>query len=171
MTTRLKSTKIPEDITIAKNLVQHIESINDSPNFFTLHEIKNNIITTLEDYEELNTLLEDPDLGQTAQEDILKIEKEVRQMIKFSSKLLLSSRKFDASDAILEVQAGAGGLEAGVFAGEILQLYLRYITKLGFDAVLLEKEDLNVSGTLKSGAAPPTAFTKMSITGTGNVQL
>merc|ERR1712047_143987 len=106
MTTRLKSTKIPEDIQTAKNLVQHIESINDSPNFFTLHEIKNNLITTLEDYEELNTLLDDPDLGQTAQEDILKLEKEVRQMIKFSSKLLLSSRKFDASDAILEVQAG-----------------------------------------------------------------
>ena len=29
MTTRLKSTGIPEDIQTAKNLVQHIESIND----------------------------------------------------------------------------------------------------------------------------------------------
>ena len=166
MTTRLKSTGIPEDIQTAKNLVQHIESIDDSPHFFTLQEIKNNIITTLEDYEELNTLFEDPELGQTAQEDSLKIEKEIRQMIKLSSKLLLSTRKFDSSDAILEVQAGAGGLEAGVFAGEILQLYIGYIAKLGFDLELLEKEDINVSGTLKSGAAPPTAFTKMSITGT-----
>ena len=166
MTTRLKSTGIPEDIQTAKNLIQHIETIDDSPHFFNLQEIKNNLVTTLADYEELNTLLDDPDLGQTAQEDCLKIERNVRQIIKFSSKLLLSSRKFDSSDAILEVQAGAGGLEAGVFAGEILQLYLGYIAYLGFEAALLEKEDLNVPSTLKSGAAPPTAFTKVSITGT-----
>ena len=163
---RLLSSALPEDILTAKSLVNHLENIDENPHFYALQEIKNKLKTTLEEYEELKTLLNDPELAKIAQKDCLNIETQVRETLKLSSKLLISSRKFDAQDAILEVQAGAGGLEAGVFAGEILHLYLGYIRYLGFSTELLEKQDLMISTTLKSSAAQPTAFTKVSITGT-----
>jgi peptide chain release factor 1 len=49
----------------------------------------------------------------------------------------------DEKDVILEVRAGAGGDEAGLFAGEVLRMYLRYAERQGWKA---EVVDLSAGG-------------------------
>jgi len=66
-------------------------------------------------------------------------------LLKESGQFLISLNKYDTQDAYLEVTAGVGGLEAGVFAGEILNLYLGYIRHLGFEYSIEEQEEMQVS--------------------------
>ena len=60
--------------------------------------------------------------------------------MKESGQFLISLNKYDTKDACLEVTAVAGGLENGIFAGEILNLYLGYIRHLGFEYSIEEQE-------------------------------
>ena len=51
---------------------------------------------------------------------------------------LLPQDPEDEKNATLEVRAGAGGDEAGIFAGDLLRMYQRYCETHGFNATLVE---------------------------------
>ncbi|QQS59569.1 peptide chain release factor 2 [Candidatus Peregrinibacteria bacterium] len=59
---------------------------------------------------------------------------------------LLFSGEFDDSDAIIEINAGAGGTEAQDWAGMLLRMYLRFAEKKGFPAEIHEKTDGQEAG-------------------------
>ena len=52
--------------------------------------------------------------------------------------LLLPKDPNDEKNVILEIRAGAGGDEAGLFAEEVLQMYLRYADRKGWKAELVD---------------------------------
>src|SRR5687767_4227884 len=52
--------------------------------------------------------------------------------------LLLPKDPNDDKDVILEIRAGAGGDEAGLFAQEVLQMYLRYADRRGWKADIVD---------------------------------
>ncbi len=54
---------------------------------------------------------------------------------------LLFSGEFDDSNAILEINAGAGGTEAQDWSGMLLRMYLRFAERHDFKAEILEKTD------------------------------
>src|SRR5919197_704440 len=68
-------------------------------------------------------------LASIAEDEALLAEKdaEIREMAEEQLKLYLVPKDpNDEKDVILEIRAGAGGDEAGLFAAEILRMYLRY---------------------------------------------
>ena len=52
----------------------------------------------------------------------------------------------DLRDVILEIRAAAGGDEAGLFAGELEEMYLRYATRRGWQARTLERTAQGIGG-------------------------
>ena len=52
----------------------------------------------------------------------------------------------DARNAIVSVNAGAGGTEAQDWAQMLLRMYLRYVERKGFSAELLETQDGEEAG-------------------------
>ena len=54
---------------------------------------------------------------------------------------LLFSGEFDEANAIIEINAGAGGTEAQDWAGMLLRMYLRFAERHEFAAEILEKTD------------------------------
>jgi peptide chain release factor 1 len=52
----------------------------------------------------------------------------------------------DNKDVILEIRAGAGGDEAALFAGELLEMYTRYADRLGFKHRTLASSPAEVGG-------------------------
>jgi peptide chain release factor 1 len=52
----------------------------------------------------------------------------------------------DEKDVILEIRAGAGGDEAGLFAAELLRMYLRYAERRGWRAEVADMSAGNVGG-------------------------
>ena len=86
------------------------------------------------------------DMKAMAQQDydaILHALPEFEQKIKV---LLLPKDADDERNAILEVRAGAGGDEAGLFVGDLLKMYSRYAEQKGLHIQLLDLHDSEVGG-------------------------
>ena len=60
--------------------------------------------------------------------------------------LLLPKDPNDDKNVILEVRAGAGGDEAGLFASELLKLYIKYAEKVGWGIEMMNTRLSSVGG-------------------------
>lgn len=69
---------------------------------------------------------EDPELKEMAQEEIKAARAQLEQLEGELQILLLPKDPHDASNAFLEIRAGAGGDEAAIFAGDLFRMYSRY---------------------------------------------
>ncbi|MFP5310346.1 MAG: peptide chain release factor 1 [Actinomycetes bacterium] len=60
--------------------------------------------------------------------------------------LLLPKDPNDDRDVIVEVRAAAGGDEAGLFAGELRDMYVRYAQRQGWRATVLSESEQGIGG-------------------------
>jgi len=61
-------------------------------------------------------------------------------------RLLVPADPNDDKDVILEVQAGEGGEESALFAGDLLRMYLRYAERQGWKTELLDATESDLGG-------------------------
>ncbi|HWH31048.1 MAG TPA: peptide chain release factor 1 [Egibacteraceae bacterium] len=60
--------------------------------------------------------------------------------------LLLPKDPLDSKNVIVEIRAGAGGDEAGLFAGELYRMYARYAERHGWKVEELEASEQGIGG-------------------------
>ncbi len=80
----------------------------------------------LEGARELLDLADDAEMRELAQDEIDTLQASVSELLERLRLLLLPKDPRDSRDVIVEIRAGAGGDEAGIFAGDLLRLYTRY---------------------------------------------
>jgi peptide chain release factor 1 len=68
----------------------------------------------------------DADLREMAKEELAQLRPRIEPAEEQLKLFLVPKDPNDEKDVILEIRAGAGGDEAGLFAAELLRLYLRY---------------------------------------------
>ncbi len=73
----------------------------------------------------------DPELVALAKADLARLPTEIDELSEILHDLLLPRDPHDDRDAIVEIRAGTGGDEAGLFAGELARLYTRYAERHG----------------------------------------
>lgn len=105
------------------------------------HSRLNPVLTKYERYKrllaekpELEKLIagKDDEMKQMAQEDLVRVQGELTTL---EGELRLSLLPVDPNEdrnIILEIRAGAGGDEAGLFAGDLLRMYSRYVERRGW---------------------------------------
>ena len=76
--------------------------------------------------------------------DSLTIEK--KKLENQLTMALLPKDPYDKNDAIVEIRAGAGGDEAGIFASELFRLYSKYAEKKGWKSHILSSNKTGVGG-------------------------
>ncbi|OGY37551.1 MAG: peptide chain release factor 1 [Candidatus Andersenbacteria bacterium RIFCSPHIGHO2_12_FULL_45_11b] len=81
---------------------------------------------------ELANSSEDEDMKALAQEDINTLAQKKSETENKLEELLIPEDPRNSRDVILEIRAGAGGDEAGLFAGELLRAYMRYAEVKGW---------------------------------------
>ena len=96
-------------------------------------------------------LLLDADLGEMAREELPALREQSKVLEDKLKILLLPKDPNDERDVILEVRAGAGGDEAGLFASEVLRMYLRFAERKGWKVTLLDSSD-NAAGGVKDAS-------------------
>ncbi|WP_028062663.1 peptide chain release factor 1 [Solirubrobacter soli] len=87
--------------------------------------------------EELLAEGEDPDMRaelNDARERIERLEEEIRLA-------MVERDPNDDKNVIIEIRGGAGGDEAGIWAGDLYRMYQRYAERLGFKAETMEASD------------------------------
>ena len=98
---------------------------------------------------EAEDLLSDPDMSEIAQEELRELTPVKEKLEGQLEKLLLPKDPYDDKNVIMEIRAAAGGDEASLFAGDILNMYIRYAEALGFQAEMLDSYQTDVGGFSK----------------------
>ena len=91
-------------------------------------------------------LSEDPELGETAREELKRLEAQVPPLEQALLLHLIPRDPDDDRNVILEVRAGAGGDEASLFAAMLMRMYLRYAERNGLTAAVLSVNDTEIGG-------------------------
>jgi len=105
------------------------------------------------DLEGNQALLQDSDPGvrTMAKDEIPALQAKASELNERLKILLLPRDRNDERSVILEVRAGAGGDEAGLFASQLLRMYLRYAERKGWKFTLMDTSD-NAAGGIKDAS-------------------
>ena len=101
-----------------------------------------------QEVEDNQALLEedDPELVEMAQAEIDAAEEKLPQLEKAIHLLLLPKDPNDDKNVLLEIRAGTGGEEAGLFAADLLRMYLRYAELRGWKHELMDSHPTDSGG-------------------------
>ena len=88
----------------------------------------------------------DPELLLLAQEEIAELEPQLEALEVELSSLLLPRDPRDNRNVIMEVRAGTGGDEAGLFAANLYRMYARYAESRGWKVEVLSQHETGVGG-------------------------
>lgn len=100
----------------------------------------------LQEQEDLQELLADPDMKDMAQEDSVRLSKLIPELEHKIKLALIPKDDADTKNAILEIRAGTGGDEAALFAADLYGMYKGYASAQGWQMNMLEASDSEVGG-------------------------
>ncbi len=89
------------------------------------------------DLEQMIQTESDPDLVAMAKDDLAGFDTKVDDADKYLRTLLIPRDPNDDKNIILELRAGTGGDEAGLFAADLLRMYSRYAEKHNWKTELM----------------------------------
>ena len=92
---------------------------------------------------ELLEAADDAEMRELAGEEVAELEASNAELIENLRLMLLPKDPRDSKNVIVEIRAGAGGDEAGIFAGDLMRLYTRYAESNKWKVELL---DVNEQG-------------------------
>jgi peptide chain release factor 1 len=98
------------------------------------------------DVEDNEALLADPELREMAKEELAQLRPRLDPAEEALKLQLVPKDPNDEKDVILEIRAGAGGDEAGLFAAELLRMYLRYAERHGWRAEVADTSAGSLGG-------------------------
>jgi peptide chain release factor 1 len=101
---------------------------------------------------EAETMLADPDMKDLAEEEIQLLKEQIPALEHEVQLALLPKDEADERNAILEVRAGTGGDEAGLFAAELFRLYERYSASKGWRFEVMEVNETGIGGYKEASA-------------------
>ncbi|MGB1076988.1 MAG: peptide chain release factor 1 [Bdellovibrionales bacterium] len=102
--------------------------------------------TAVQEKDDLQELLEDPDMKAMAQDDLVRLNKEIPELEAQIKLALIPKDVDDAKDAILEIRAGTGGDEAALFAGDLFGMYKSFAVERGWSVELMEAASSDAGG-------------------------
>jgi peptide chain release factor 1 len=124
----------------------------------------NNYLRISKDIKDLDKVLDekthahDKEFLLLAEEEKHKLEKDLKETEARIEELLLEKESGGDRGIIMEIRAGTGGLEASLFAADLLRMYSKYAVKKGWKVELID------SSTTEKGGYKEVVF---SISGKG----
>ena len=136
------------------------EIINDQPQWKKLvkeHSDLEEIVMKYREYKKtqqgLNDAKEilrdktaDEEFREMAKMEIAELEEKIEVLEGELKILLLPKDPNDDKDVIVEIRAGAGGDEAGLFAADLFRMYTRYAENVGWKVEMMSANDTGIGG-------------------------
>jgi peptide chain release factor 1 len=141
------------------DLLMQPELANDHKRFIRLNkefkdldqvvEARNKYLILVGRKEEAKDILsneKDLEMREIASSELEEIQPVLEELELEIQKLLIPKDPEDTKDAVLEVRAGTGGDEAGLFVGDLVRMYLRFIEDRGWSAEWLTATEGSAGG-------------------------
>ncbi|MFN8372782.1 MAG: peptide chain release factor 1 [Anaerolineae bacterium] len=100
----------------------------------------------LDDARTLRDEESDPELRAMAQEEIDTLETSTAKLQDELRRMLLPTDPRDEKNVFVEIRAGAGGDEAGLFAADLFRMYTRYAEARNWKVEVVDENDTGVGG-------------------------
>jgi peptide chain release factor 1 len=88
----------------------------------------------------------DPELRAMAESEAATLEPRIAALEKQLKSMLIPKDPRDERNVIVEIRAGTGGDEAGLFAASLFRMYSRYAEKHGWKSEILSQSDTGIGG-------------------------
>ncbi|MFC6276777.1 peptide chain release factor 1 [Psittacicella hinzii] len=98
------------------------------------------------DIEGAKELLEDPDMAELAEMELAQNEEELAKVEDALQLHLIPKDPNDEYNVFLEIRAGTGGDEAGIFCGDLFRMYSRYCERKGWRYEVISSSDSEQGG-------------------------
>jgi peptide chain release factor 1 len=135
-------TRLLEDPEVAADYRRSSSLIKEQKRLQPIVEAGRRYIVAVRDLRQHKELLQtpgtDPILRELAEEELAPLE-ELRDSLEEHLRVLLIPRDpNDAKDCIMELRAGTGGDEAGLFVGDLFRMYQRYCDAKGWSVAVID---------------------------------
>jgi peptide chain release factor 1 len=98
------------------------------------------------DIAEAQSMLSDPEMKEFAQEEISAGKVKLEEVENALQMLLLPKDPNDEKNIFLEIRAGTGGDESGLFCGDLFRMYSRYAEKQKWKVEVMSANESEVGG-------------------------
>jgi peptide chain release factor 1 len=89
---------------------------------------------------------DDEDLAEMARAEIEPLQRRISELDQHLKSLLLPKDPNDDRDVIVEIRAGAGGDEAGLFAADLFRMYVRYAEEHRWKVEVMDENETGIGG-------------------------
>jgi len=103
---------------------------------------------TLDELREILATETDDEMRTLVKQEIASLESRLEQEQEELKIALLPKDPNDGRDVIMEIRAGTGGDEAGIFAADLFRMYSRYAQLLGWQVEIIDRSEPHL-GSLK----------------------
>ncbi len=151
-------TGVEERFTRLEQLLSNPDVIGDQETYRKYakeHAELSRIVSAYREYQQVTKdMKESKDLLKDGDEDIKELAKEDLQDLQERSEKLEEELKYllvpkdpnDEKNIVLEIRAGTGGEEAGLFAADLFQMYSKYADSFGWKMEIMSKHVTGVGG-------------------------
>jgi len=104
---------------------------------------------TSKSLEETRTMLNnelDEDMATLVKKEIESLESQLDHLLQEMKIALLPKNANDERDIIMEIRAGAGGDEAGLFAADLFRMYSKYAQSKGWEIDIINTNESGIGG-------------------------
>jgi peptide chain release factor 1 len=139
-------TRLLSEQDIATDIKRMTELSKEQSSLSEIVEASREYQKLIRDIEDNKALLDDAELGELAKMELKELE-ERRPRLEDKIKLLLVPKDpNDDRNTYLEIRAGTGGDEAGLFAGDLCKAYIRYAESKGWKVEIVSSAEGDVGG-------------------------
>ncbi|KAA8495071.1 Peptide chain release factor 1 [Porphyridium purpureum] len=136
----------PEICTNPPEMLRITKARAELEGIVTLYERWKTATSERQDAKDMLMEEKDPELREMAKAELDELETEIEQLEKDLQVLLLPSDPNDDKNVMVEIRAGTGGDEAGIWAGDIVRAYTKYWQALGWQAQILSASEAETGG-------------------------
>jgi peptide chain release factor 1 len=114
------------------------------------------LVTMYRQYQEVTKSLEktramldegpEKDMAELIQQELTDLESRQENLLEELKLALLPKDANDERDIIMEIRAGAGGDEAGLFAADLFRMYSRYAQNRGWSVDIIDSNESGIGG-------------------------
>jgi peptide chain release factor 1 len=100
--------------------------------------------------EEAQEMLDDPEMKELALGEIDSLRAKIVELEAQLKSMLVPKDPWDDKNVIVEIRPAAGGDEAGLFASELMRMYLRYAERKRWKTEIVDHEDSGIGGLARA---------------------
>lgn len=145
-----------DDELVRPEVVQNLERLRvlgqERAELEPVVQVAEQIHTLLDEYQQTQELLAesegDPEIQSMAEEEVSSLEKQLEILGDKARKLLVPRDPLEDRSAVVEIRAGTGGDEAGLFAYDLFRMYQRVVEREGWKVELMSLSE-GIPGSIK----------------------